>query len=66
MKKRLVCRMGVHHPTPSDKVELYRVNSHYFDIVEKCSYCGEYVTTGSIETPPPLYMNNWNFVIINE
>ncbi len=67
MKRKVGCILGIHHPQNKDgTIKLFRVGKDYYDIVEECKYCGEYVREGSIEMPPPTYMNNWSFKIIND
>lgn len=65
MKKKILCRLGVHHPQPGDKIELYKINNNCYDVVEKCDYCGEYIKVGNIEAPIPQNMSSWNYTIIN-
>ena len=67
MKRKIRCKLGIHRPVKTDnEVKLWRWNDHCFDIIEKCQDCGEMVAIGNIETPFPMYMETWNFKILND
>ncbi len=63
----LLCKIGIHKPEDTMGIHELRMNEYgYFDIVATCQRCGKVVRTGSLETPPPAYMVNWEFICTDD
>lgn len=66
MRRKVGCILGIHHPQNKDgTIELYKINNNCFQVIEKCSDCGEYVPVGTINTSK-IDIDTWNFKILND